>query len=314
MEKNESRHTIKAVSRRTGLSPHLIRIWERRYEAVSPSRTATNRRLYSDNDIERLILLRQATEAGESIGQVANLPDDELSEMIQGSIVSKVADSNNSNGHLENGPKYFLNRCIEAVKALDAELLRNTLLKASVDLSQPQLLEGLLEPLMYKIGELWQKGDLKVVHEHIASAVVRSFLGNLIGTRPESSNAPKLVAATPAGQRHEFGALIATLTALAAGWRVLYLGPDLPAEDIAGAASKNGTKIIALSLVYPADDPGLPDELRKLRKLLLADHQLLIGGRASTGYKAVIDEIGAVRIDNLSQLTRELNRIRSTGA
>ena len=74
----EIRHSIKAVSRKTGLSAHVIRVWERRYKAVQPSRTGTNRRLYSEADVERLGLLKQATQAGHSIGTIADLPVDRL--------------------------------------------------------------------------------------------------------------------------------------------------------------------------------------------------------------------------------------------
>jgi DNA-binding transcriptional MerR regulator len=75
-------HSIKAVSRRTGLSPHVIRIWEKRYGAVEPRRTSTNRRLYSDAEIERLNSLRLATAAGHSIGNIATLPLRQLNSLV----------------------------------------------------------------------------------------------------------------------------------------------------------------------------------------------------------------------------------------
>ena len=75
-------HSIKTASRMTGLSAHLIRIWEKRYGAVAPKRTATNRRLYSDDEIERLNLLRLATAAGHSIGNIAKLPLARLKSLV----------------------------------------------------------------------------------------------------------------------------------------------------------------------------------------------------------------------------------------
>ena len=77
----EAHHTIKAVVRRTGLSAHVIRIWEKRYGAVVPERTGTNRRLYGDEEVERLSLLRDVTQAGHGIGQVARLPMEKLREL-----------------------------------------------------------------------------------------------------------------------------------------------------------------------------------------------------------------------------------------
>ena len=70
---NAPEYSIKVVARRTGLSPHVIRAWERRYGAVEPERSATGRRLYSDTEIERLQALERATRAGHSIGQIAQL-------------------------------------------------------------------------------------------------------------------------------------------------------------------------------------------------------------------------------------------------
>ena len=66
-------HSIKIVAQRTGLSSHVIRVWERRYDAVSPRRTETNRRLYSDGDIERLKLLGEATEIGHTLAVRRNM-------------------------------------------------------------------------------------------------------------------------------------------------------------------------------------------------------------------------------------------------
>ncbi|MGZ4975468.1 MAG: MerR family transcriptional regulator, partial [Limisphaerales bacterium] len=75
---SEAAHAIKLVSLRTGLTAHVIRVWEKRYNAVRPRRTATNRRLYSTDDIERLTLLHEATRAGHSISTIASLSTAEL--------------------------------------------------------------------------------------------------------------------------------------------------------------------------------------------------------------------------------------------
>ena len=86
-----SNHPINAVVRRTGLSAYVIRIWEKRYGAVEPERTATNRRLYSDEQIERLALLREITQAGQSIGYVAKLPTEQLKQIAAASSASETS-------------------------------------------------------------------------------------------------------------------------------------------------------------------------------------------------------------------------------
>ena len=72
-------HSIRVVSKRTGLSPQVLRVWEKRYRTVTPARTATNRRVYTSADVDRLILLRRATEAGHGIGTIARLPAEQTS-------------------------------------------------------------------------------------------------------------------------------------------------------------------------------------------------------------------------------------------
>jgi len=305
-------YLIKVVARRTGLTPHGIRAWEKRYGVVSPMRTATNRRLYSEADIERLRLLRQATLAGHSIGQIAQWPAEKLLALVEADqgATSKTRQTPQpgSNG---SSPQSYLDACIAAVQGLDADALQATLTRAAVSLSRPVLMEQVILPLMHQIGELWREGTLRVAHEHLASAVVRSFLGTLEGAYQVTDSAPHLVVTTLAGQLHELGALIAAATAASEGWRVTYLGPNLPAEEIAGAVQQNRAKALALSIVYPADDPHVTRELEKLRRYLPEEVVLIVGGRAADAYSDVLDTIGAIRLQDMPSLRVKLEALRS---
>lgn len=306
------KHPIKVVALRTGLSPHVIRIWERRYKAVTPDRTPTNRRAYSDRDIDRLILLKHVTEAGESIGQIAGLSDDELRELVNISVEypqSAVSVNNNAGKTGE-----YLEQCLKAAMDLDSDGLEKILLETSSELTRPVLLEGVLEPLMLKIGDYWREGKLRVVHEHMASAIIRTFLGNMIGAYKPFQSAPTLIVTTPSGQNHEFGALMATITAFSAGWRAVYLGPNIPAEEIANAVQRMKADAVALSLIYPADDPRLATELRKLRNMLGDKITILVGGRSKEGYGDTLEQIGAITVENLAELSTRLEAIRITTA
>jgi len=301
---------MKVVVRRTGLSPHLIRMWERRYRAVVPDRTNTGRRLYSDADISRLSLLRQATEAGESIGQIATLPIEDLARLID-DFPAYQAQAQRPEDTV--APGGFLDRSLKAAIALDGPELEAILLEASVALGQQAFLDRILMPLLDRAGELWEQGDLKISQEHLASAVVRSLLGIMALTQQSDQHGPLLLTTTPSGQRHEFGALAASVTAVSAGWRSAYLGPDLPAEEIASAAKDRGARAVALSLVYPGDDPRVALELRKLVRLLDGGVTLLVGGRASQAYQDVLEEIGAVHVHDLAELRSILNQFRNRG-
>jgi DNA-binding transcriptional MerR regulator len=222
-------HPIQVASRRSGLSPDVIRVWERRYQAVAPVRTPTNRRLYTDVDVERLFLLGQVTRAGRRIGDVARLPLDELRSMVSSDRKAAVrVEQPSARSHLAN--------CLAAVERLDAAALEKAVGDASIALAIPALMQQLLFPLLETVGIRWREGSLRVGHEHMTTAIVRSFLGATKDAGSSAEAGPELVVATPVGQRHELGALMVAVIASSDGWRTTYLGADLPALEIAAVA------------------------------------------------------------------------------
>lgn len=307
------RHPIGVVARRTGLKPDLIRAWERRYGAVEPGRTDTRRRFYSDADIERLLLLRRVVGTGRGISHVAGLTNDELRTLIDEEEAREparpAADLLPVPGTGDSAEP-FLALCLSAAQRLDVRDLEMQIERASVVLSRTTLLEKLLVPLMQRVGDLWHQGTLRPVHEHMTSAVVRSFIGGMNGAYAIPGTAPQLVVTTPSRQQHELGALVAAAMAASEGWQVIYLGPDLPPQEIAAAALQRGARAVALGLTYPPDDPLLVEDLKRLRRLLPPGTALIVGGRASCAYAATLDEIGARRVEDFEDLRRELQALR----
>jgi DNA-binding transcriptional MerR regulator/methylmalonyl-CoA mutase cobalamin-binding subunit len=299
-------YSMKAVARRTGLTAHVIRVWEKRYEAVKPARTGTNRRLYSDNEIERLGLLKRATLAGHSIGNIANLPNEKLLELAadNGAQVSAP--------RLESA-KHFVDACVAAIRQMDTRLFEETLSQAMLKLGQHGLLEKVVGPLAQTIGEMWRDGSIMAAHEHFASAVIRTFLGRHSRPFAGGGEMPVLVVATPSGQLHELGAVMASAAASDLGWRTIYLGTSLPAAEIAAAAIQNGARAVALSLVYPEDDNHLPAELESLRGFLPSTIKIIVGGRAAVAYQTALDKIGAARLTDMRSFYAQLEALRSPG-
>ena len=304
----DAHHPIKVVARRTGLSAHVIRIWEQRYGAVEPERTITNRRLYSPGHIERLSLLREVTQAGHSIGHVAKLPTPKLRQL--------AAESDRTCGRAErpltgaSATPSFVEECVAAIQTLDARALEEVLKRAATALGAQGLLRRVVGPLAQTLGDLWRDGTITAAHEHLASAVIRVFLGHAAKPFGGSEQAPVLVVATPAGQMHELGALLVGATAANLGWHVTYLGASLPAAEIAGAAKQNRARAVALSLVYPEDDSRLEGELTRLRELLPPEVPLLTGGRAMPACLEALKRIGAVQMRDLAELSSTLDGLR----
>ena len=301
----ELRHTVRSVALRTGLTAHVIRVWERLYGTVTPSRSSGNQRLYTEADVERLALLKQVTDRGHSISRVTALPTEQLSLLVSAEDRSTMIRTE-AGGSIAG----LLETAFQAVADMDAAGLERVLEQGALRLGQIGLLAQVVAPLVGRIGEAWREGHLKVVHEHIASAVIRTYLCQAARPHTLHPSAPVLLVTTPAGQLHELGAALVAAAATSHGWRVTYAAPALPAEEIAAAAIHHGVFAVALSLVHPEDDPMLPAELRRLRRLLPQAVHLLVGGRAAGAYRSVLVEIGAAEIATLEDLTAALGQLR----
>lgn len=312
------RHSIKVVSERTGLSPHVIRVWEKRYATIQPERSEGNQRLYRDEDIERLLLLRQVTEAGHPIRTVAALSADELRALLTSPLRATTAEAFRSEAlprrtlsprRSRTGPE-LVEASLTAIAALNAAELEAILDEAGVSLGQVALLTQVICPLVHRIGDGWQAGTLKVAHEHLASAVIRTFLGNAARPFAVHASAPMLICTTPSGQIHEIGAALAAAAASNHGWRVTYLGPSLPAEEIASAVLQSHSRAVALSIVHPADDPQLSVEIKRLRRLLPDHVPILVGGAAANAYLKTLESVGATVCGSLGEFTEALDQLR----
>ncbi|MBD3233241.1 MAG: MerR family transcriptional regulator [candidate division Zixibacteria bacterium] len=302
-------HPIRFVAKQTGLSVHLIRAWERRYNAVNPERTESNRRLYSDEDIYRLKLLGEASRRGESISQVAGLTTEALEELLGWDrSTSATADSNNVEFD-KMEPIDYLDTALDAIRRLDQVKLDSILAEAAISTSINKLISGIIIPLLLKVGDLWAQGEIKVVHEHLVSAAFRSFLGNLLNSQASNPESTALLAATPSNCYHEFGALAAALTAATLGWSPIYLGANLPVEDIANAVREKNVRVVALSVVYTNSISNTIMELKKLRRYLKDDVIIIVGGEALNGYQENLDSIGIVYESDFARMRKLLSSL-----
>ena len=314
MTYEEPRHPINFVAHRTGLSTHVIRVWERRYAAIQPQRTDTNRRLYSDADVDRLKLLNQVKAQGQSIRLIAQLPNQELKKMltqVDGDklVASPALDARRSNDQEQVAA--LMATCKDAVLDMNEEVLARTLLDASVQLPLLALLDDLVGPLMAWVGERWHDGSIRVAHEHMATAAIRSFLGRMKQIRRAGVGAPCIVITTPAGQDHEIGALMAATIAANEGWRDLYLGPNLPAQEIALAAMEANAAAVAVSIVAPGNNPSVIHEFHTLRHVLQERVPVLAGGSGIVQNRHHYDLDGVYCVDNLAQFRDRLVALNS---
>ncbi|MFO7769460.1 MAG: MerR family transcriptional regulator [bacterium] len=311
--REERRHPIQVAANRSGLSPDVLRAWEKRYAAVEPDRTGGGQRRYSDEDIERLRILREVTEAGRRIGDVAERSTGELARMVREDRLAEARLEGVERGMAERAAPH-LEQALEAVDDLDPSGLREGLDRAQVLLGPEDLLDGLVAGLMHRVGERWQEGRLGPGEEHVASGVVRRFLMDLLVRLWSAPEAPRMVIAAPAGERHEIGALLAACTAVVEGWDVLYAGPDLPAGEISELVRRRGAALAGVSIVHPVDRGAVVREVRRLAEDLPRGCGLVAGGAGAAELAEELTAAGARVTVDLAGLRRVLGEVRgSTG-
>ena len=308
---SESHQPIAVVSERTGLSQDVLRAWERRYGAVRPARDASGQRQYTDADIRRLGLLHAATRAGRSIGSVAALPTDRIASLVEGDLAARERSAPPAMESPDSSET--VDEAFAQSRALDASALDGTLRRAVTALGVTAFIETVAAPLLRRVGDEWHAGRLAPPQEHLVSSVLHDIIVATMRAFPQRNGAPKVLVATPAGDRHAIGAALVGAASALEGWNVLYLGADLPAADIADAAKTAGVRIVALSIVYTEDRARVLGEVRALRSRLPANMVLIAGGAGAT---SLATELAAmdVRVESsVSGLVAELRRLRRAG-
>ena len=304
--------TIRSVAQSTGLKPYIIRTWERRYQAVEPQRTPTNRRVYAEGDIEKLALLKRAVELGHSISQIARMSTEELTELLEAVPVSASSSAGRDMPVADSAsPNHYRRKALQASIDLDPLKLEQAMSGAAVQLSRTDFIHQVVVPLLTTIGERWATGQVRITCEHLTSVVVRSFLWDMLRSVELSENAPKIVMTTPVGQWHELGLLVAALEAAECGWRPVYLGPNLPAEEIAYSVERTDAKALVIYIAHSLDDGRLATELENLHRYLDENFPLFVGGSGSDPLKNVLNKIKAHHLRDAQHFRRKLRQLEA---
>lgn len=312
-------YPLRTIVARTGLTPELLRAWERRYGVVRPRRSRGGQRRYSEADLHKLTLLRQATSAGHQIGILAGLDDAELARVARRARVAEGRRENSVGGEPDvHGGAHrmaeVLRPAFDAIERYDGPALERILRSATVTLGATILIDRLISLLLHEIGERWHAGRLSPAHEHLASSVIRRTLTWIAEASAPDSAAPAVVVATPQGEPHELGAALAHAVASTEGWRVIYLGADLPAEDIVQAARRTRARLIALSLVQSRPGAGPLREVRRLATLVPRRMDVVIGGVAALPHERELETIGIRYIRDMPAFRAVLHELSTERA
>lgn len=290
------KYSIGAVARLTGVTTETLRAWERRYHLVAPGRDDRGR-LYTEADVHKLRVLRELVGRGHTIGRLAPLNLEELDKL-----------RGQSSPPRGEGRRVDFRPLREALSDFDPAALDRELGRAATLLPAREFALEVAMPFLREVGDGWQAGTWSVAQEHLASAAVRAVLGTLVRLSGSGARARVLFAAPPQ-ERHEFGLLSAALLASAAGASPLYLGVDLPVEDIALAASRTGAAAVVLSTVGAAAPDEVVDSVGRLAKLLPPGTALWTGGAEDEGFAARLAGAGATPLPSLEDFEVKLRAL-----
>lgn len=233
-------------------------------------------------------LIKKAIDNGFKIGNLANMTIEELEN-----IITKVSEAGND---FSDGTTDHISETVNFIKNFDSSSLNNLIGKLSTKLSKKDFLKKFVIHLLKEIGDLWEKGDLRVSNEHFASTIIRNSLINMIET-PQRESSPVVVSGTPKNQQHELMALVISVLLSMNGFRVVYLGASVPAEDIISTAQTTNAIAVILSLIYPPDDFTLLEELKKMKRSL-GKTDIYIGGGSALSYYEKLKTSGIIYCDD----------------
>jgi DNA-binding transcriptional MerR regulator len=307
-----ARYPIRTAARLCGLTTDTLRVWERRYRAVQPVRSNGGARYYTESELQRLTLLRRAVDSGHSIRQVATLADGELRRLVGGPAQAGIAPNGApapAAAEPGQGPiAAARERFLAAIDTLDLPGAQAELERVAAFATPHELATEMVAPIMQAAGERWSAGTWRIAHVHSCSAASRTVLGTLIGLYGRQASGPTLLCCALNGEFYEIDVLLSALLAAAQRWRVVYLGPSIPAEDLVSVAATLEPRAVAVGLAWPESTEALAETVTYLRHELAAEVELWLGG---SGASRVDFKLPARtrRVDNLGELDELLQNL-----
>ena len=254
---------IGELSRRVGVSDHVLRAWERRYGLLKPVRSAGGFRLYSEADESRVRRMQDHLARGLSAAEAARAAlgaDGAGAASAAGGSASVAVERHE--GLADRAGALAL-----ALDELDEPAAQAVLDRLLSDFTVETVLRDVVMPYLQELGERWARGSVTVAQEHFASNLLRGRLASLARGWGHG-HGPRAVLACPPGERHDLGLLVFGIALNRNGWRVGYLGADTPLEELINTAVNTSADLVVLAATTPERFAGLTADLSRLASIV----------------------------------------------
>lgn len=249
-----AQYSIKDLEKLSGIQAHTIRIWEKRYKLVTPQRTVTNIRVYSDEDLKRLLNVSLLNHNGLKISKIAVLSDEEMKDRI----LQLSNDISNSDSQIEG--------LIVAMVELNESKFISVFNGLVDQLGFDDAITKVVYPFLGKIGILWQTGRVNSAQEHFVSNIIRRKLFAAIDTLGPTATGPKVILFLPEGEYHEIGLLFYTYLLRKYGFAPVYLGQSVPFGDLVQIQNAYNADYLFTSFITTLQDRSISDYIVQLSK------------------------------------------------
>ena len=280
---------IGELSRRLGVSDHVLRAWERRYGLLRPVRSAGGFRLYSEADVDRVRRMRAHVAAGMSAAEAARaaLDDEPTFPAVRPELGTPAAvEARGGIGESLAGRSEALANLARATDEYDEPAAHAVLDRLLSTLTVETVLRDVVLPYLHELGARWARGEVSVAQEHFATHVIRGRLASLTQGWGRG-HGPRAVLACPPEELHDMALLAFGIVLNRNGWRIEYLGANTPLGDLIRMAGAQRPDLVVVAATTPERFEGLADDLDRLSRLA----PLAIAGAGAT--REVADRVGA---------------------
>ncbi len=297
-----NKHRIHRVAKLTTLSKDVIRVWERRYGLVKPSRSSNRYREYSDEDVALLRFVKAQMEQGATIGGLAT----EGRESLLGRMrlaTPFVAEEQKPHEHL-------LDDLIGLLDPIDKAGFERKLNGAVAVIPFEEAVQRILLPLQRRIGELWHQGRLGTAIEHYVTKLIQQKLFSVMNQLPVNEFGPRVLIACPEGETHEIGAQAVAYIAATRGCQVYYLGPNLPMSDLVAFCETIKPDLVLLSFTEVKSEAATLQQFKELQELATR-WPVAVGGQGTHAFGDFLRDAKIERLDDLTVLHNRLMMLLS---
>jgi MerR family transcriptional regulator, light-induced transcriptional regulator len=300
---------IGAVARRTGVAVATLRAWESRYGVLRPSRTEGGHRLYSEEDVDRVLAVLRLTSQGWTVSAAAASVTAERSPSRLGLVRTSPSEPDETDGsarRIDAATMSLRDALTRAIRGFDASAAEEVLDTSLARLGVAFALEDVVMPVLRDLGVGWEDDPSLIASEHFATNTLRPRLHRmLMGAR--SPSAPTCIAAAPEPEDHELGVLAAAAIAADLGFRVTYLGSRTPTVALERSIATLRPDVVLIGAMTAHAGRHLCAE-----PPALGDARLIVGGAGFDGLEAALPD-GTLQAGALTELRRILQRALERG-